>query len=154
MASNPPTASPETTTSSSPAPSNMKAMLIVFFVVVVDLLGFGIVLPILPVTGKEYIAPLMPQGSEKAVGAVIGLLLACFSAMQFLFAPMWGRLSDRFGRRPILLVGLVGSVVFYALFGFAAGLPVPEEATLALVLMFIARIGAGLAGATIATAQA
>jgi MFS family permease len=154
MASNPPIASPEPTTTSSQAPSNRSAMIIVFFVVVVDLLGFGIVLPILPVTGKEYIAPLMPHGSEKAVGAVIGLLLACFSAMQFFFAPMWGRLSDRFGRRPILLVGLVGSVVFYGLFGFAAGLPVPDEAMLALVLMFAARIGAGLAGATIATAQA
>ncbi len=128
-------------------------MIIVFFVVVVDLLGFGIVLPILPVTGKEYIGPLLPEGSEKAQGAVIGLLLACFSAMQFLFAPMWGRISDRVGRRPILLVGLIGSVVFYALFGFAAGMPA-EQATLALALMFAARIGAGLAGATIATAQA
>jgi MFS transporter, DHA1 family, tetracycline resistance protein len=154
MASNLPVTSSEPKPMSPAAPSNKKAMIIVFFVVVVDLLGFGIVLPILPVTGKEYIAPLMPHGSEKAVGAVIGLLLACFSAMQFFFAPMWGRLSDRFGRRPILLVGLVGSIAFYGLFGFAAGMPVPDQALLALVLMFAARIGAGLAGATIATAQA
>src|SRR5262249_4843753 len=76
-----------------------------------------------------------------------------FSAMQFFFAPVWGRTSDRVGRRPILLVGLAGSVVFYLLFGYACGLPT-DSAGLALALLFVARIGAGVAGATIATAQA
>src|SRR5262249_31132936 len=75
------------------------------------------------------------------------------SAMQTLFAPIWGRMSDRLGRRPILLVGLVGSVLFYALFGYAAGLAI-NMAAVALALLFAARIGAGIAGATIATAQA
>src|SRR5262245_9229426 len=81
--------------------------------------------------------------------------------MQFVFAPIWGRISDRVGRRPILLVGLVGSVVFYALFGYASSLmgsgdekPTAATAELALWLMLVARIGAGIAGATIATAQA
>ena len=87
-------------------------------------------------------------------GRSIGLLMASFSLMQFLFAPGWGRLSDRVGRRPILLLGLAGSVVFYALFGYAASLSVAESATLALVLLFVARSGAGIAGATISTAQA
>ena len=74
--------------------------------------------------------------------------------MQFLFMPIWGRLSDRVGRRPILLIGLGGSVVFYALFGYASDLPAAEWAGLALLLLFVSRLGAGVAGATIATAQA
>src|SRR5207248_86426 len=77
-----------------------------------------------------------------------------FSLMQFLFAPVWGRTSDRVGRRPILLMGLVGSVVFYALFGYACALSVEHYARAALILFFVARIGQGIAGATIATAQA
>ena len=75
--------------------------------------------------------------------------------MQFVFAPIWGRISDRVGRRPILLIGLAGSVVFYALFGYASDLPQAAEwAGLALLLLFASRLGAGVAGATIATAQA
>jgi MFS transporter, DHA1 family, tetracycline resistance protein len=136
------------------APAPRSALLIVFLVVVIDLLGFGIVLPLLPVFAKTYVAALFPGGHVSgAGGAVIGLLMASFSAMQFFFAPVWGRASDRAGRRPILLVGLGGSVVFYLLFGYACGLPA-ESAALALMLLFLARIGAGIAGATIATAQA
>ncbi len=139
-----------------PARSNRAAMMTVFFVVVVDLLGFGIVLPLLPVTGEEYLKPLFPGDADAqrvTRGMMIGLLLSSFSLMQFLVAPAWGRLSDRIGRRPVLIVGLIGSVVFYSLFGYAASLTA-EYALTALVLMFVARIGAGTAGATIATAQA
>src|SRR5206468_5572808 len=96
-----------------------------------------------------------PGGKEARLGgAVLGLLMASFSLMQFIFAPLWGRLSDHIGRRPVLLVGLFGSVVCYSLFGYALSLPPQTEATLALVLMFVTRIGAGIAGATISTAQA
>jgi MFS family permease len=101
--------------------------------------------------GAEAAPDERPQG---AIGLVVGLLMASFSLMQFLFAPVWGRISDRIGRRPILLIGLGGSVAFYALFGYACGLPAEGLALIALVLFFIARIGAGVAGATIATAQA
>src|SRR4029079_18411518 len=80
-------------------------------------------------------------------GWQIGCLMASFSLMQFLFATLWGRLSDRIGRRPVLIVGLLGSVVFYALFGIAS-------IQRSLLLLFVARIGAGIAGATISTAQA
>jgi MFS transporter, DHA1 family, tetracycline resistance protein len=133
-----------------------KAMLIVFLVVFIDLLGFGIVLPLLPLYGKHFVEPLFAGGPEsRAGGAVVGLLMASFSAMQFVFAPIWGRTSDRVGRRPILLIGLVGSVIFYALFGYVSDMwSEASVAARALTLLFIARIGAGISGATISTAQA
>ena len=68
-----------------------SALGVLFLTVVIDLLGFGIVLPLLPRYAELY----------QASGAEIGLLFASFSAMQFLCAPFWGRLSDRYGRRPL-----------------------------------------------------
>ena len=85
--------------------------------------------------------------SEQQTGLVVGLLMSSFSAMQFLFLPIWGRLSDRFGRRPIVILGLAGSTLFYAMFGLAT-------MWRSLAGLFITRIGAGIAGATISTAQA
>jgi len=135
--------------------SNRSALLIVFLVVLIDLLGFGIVLPLLPRYGKTFLKEVIPGGSEAfAAGMVLGLLMSSFSAMQFIFAPIWGRLSDRVGRKPILLMGLFPSVVFYAMFGYAANLGEAHQQVLALTLLFIARIGQGIAGATISTAQA
>jgi MFS family permease len=135
--------------------SNKSALMIVFLVVFIDLLGFGIVLPLLPRFADDNVEALIPGGKDVAMGGfIIGMLMSSFSLMQFLFAPVWGRVSDRVGRRPILLLGLTGSVVFYSLLGYALSIP-PEQAPLtALVLLFTARIGAGIAGATIATAQA
>jgi MFS family permease len=82
--------------------------------------------------------------------------MASFSAMQFLFAPLWGRVSDRVGRRPVLMLGLAGSTVFYGLFGYATSLGNGGQMLGLGVLpwLFICRIGAGIAGATIPTAQA
>ncbi len=136
--------------------SNRSALMIVFLVVFIDLLGFGIILPLLPRIAKSDLAHLIAATEPKTIGAVTGLLMSSFSLMQFLFAPAWGRLSDRIGRRPILLIGLFGSVVFYGLFGYAASVR-PDDANSALfaiVLFFVARIGAGISGATISTAQA
>src|SRR5215475_11659860 len=119
-------------------------LFIVFFTVFIALLGFGIVLPLLPRYGEHF----------QAEGLTLGLLMASFSAMQFLFAPLWGRLSDRVGRRPVLIVGLAGSAVFYTLFGYAIGLG-PDGRLLGLGVLpwlFICRIGAGVSGATISTA--
>jgi MFS family permease len=131
------------------------AMLIVFLVVFIDLLGFGIMLPLLPRFGQQYLGQLLPGGADSPEsGPILGLLMASFSAMQFVFAPFWGRISDSRGRRPILLLGLSGSVIFYCLLGIAWELNPERFALLAVVLMFIARIGAGIAGATISTAQA
>ena len=139
-----------------PSGTNWRPLLIVFLVVFIDLLGFGIVLPLLPLYSDYYVEKLVPGGKSSPTGGmIVGLLMASFSAMQFLFAPLWGRLSDRIGRRPVLLIGLVGSVVFYLLFGYASDRPQTQEtAAFALTLLFIARIGAGIAGATISTAQA
>lgn len=111
-----------------------SALAVLFLAVFVDLVGFGIVIPLLPRYAEEL----------RASNAAIGLLMASFSAMQFLFAPMWGRLSDRVGRRPVLLVGLFGSVLSYALFAAADS----------LALLFASRIAAGVFGATIGVAQA
>lgn len=137
-----------------PAKSNKFALLMVFLVVFIDLLGFGIVLPLLPIYGDQYVSRVLPEGSSRVFhGIILGLLMSSFSMMQFLFAPAWGRYSDSVGRKPILLLGLLGSIIFYALFGFASSLPA-ESAPLALILLFAARVGAGICGATIGTAQA
>lgn len=128
------------------AASSRGALGIVFITVFIDLLGFGIVLPLLPRYAEHF----------HARGLTLGLLMASFSAMQFLFAPLWGRVSDRIGRRPILMLGLAGSTLSYALFGYATSLG-PDGRLLgleALTWLFITRIGAGIAGATIPTAQA
>ncbi|MBN01255.1 MAG: MFS transporter [Planctomycetaceae bacterium] len=115
------------------------SLLVIFLTVFVDLLGFGIVLPLLPIYAEEF--------SVDESGLQLGLLMASFSAMQFIFAPIWGRISDRIGRRPVILIGLLGSTVFYVIFGVAT-------MQKSLWLMFLSRIGAGVAGATISTAQA
>ena len=136
-------------------PLSKAALFLVFVVVFIDLLGFGIVLPLLPIYGDTYVASVLPKDASKALqGIILGLLMSTFSVMQFLFAPAWGKLSDRIGRKPILLLGLFGSVVFYALFGYASGLSHETAAPLALALLFVSRLGAGIAGATISTAQA
>src|SRR5262249_54779498 len=116
------------------------ALLTVFLVVLIDLLGFGIVLPLLPLYARDLLLPLLPGDENRQVrGLVLGLLMSSFSAMQFLFAPIWGLISDRIGRRPILLLGLAGSVVFYALFGIASDLGATVSAALGLTLIFLAR---------------
>src|SRR5271165_4381907 len=92
-----------------PPRSNRSALLIVFLVVFIDLLGFGIVLPLLPRYGKTFLAGdwLLPGWHNQALvtGLVLGVLMSSFSAMQFIFAPIWGRISDVVGRKPILLLG-------------------------------------------------
>lgn len=126
-------------TPQSPTPQSKGSLFIIFLTVFIDLLGFGIVLPLLPIYAKEL--------DVDASSWTIGILMGSFSAMQFLFAPIWGRLSDSYGRRPILLLGLTGSVVFYTMFGVATTMG-------SLVWIFVSRFGAGIAGATIPTAQA
>lgn len=118
----------------SPYDSPRSAKLVVFVAVFIDLIGFGIVLPLLP----SYAARM--QVSD----AGIGVLVASFSCMQFLVAPWWGRLSDRIGRRPVMLIGLGGSVVSYLLFAFAGN----------FWILLVSRMVAGGMGATVNVAQA
>ena len=109
-------------------------LIIVFVTVFIDLLGFGIIIPLLPFYAETF----------GATAFTVGLLATSFSLMQFIFAPIWGRLSDRVGRRPIILLGLLGSCLSYFAFGMAS----------TLTSLFAARIFAGIAGANIPTAQA
>ena len=102
-------------------------MLILFLIVFIDLIGFGIIIPLLPFYGEFYLAT--PE--------TVGLLMATYSFTQFLAAPFWGRLSDRIGRRPVLLVSLAGLAASYVLLGFADS----------LMVLFAARaIGGFMAG--------
>lgn len=139
------------------ASRSRAALLVVFLTVFIDLLGFGIVLPVMPRQAEPFLAAL--GLSAAAQGAAIGVLFSSFSLMQFLFSPLWGRLSDRVGRRPMLLLSLAGSVVFYAVYALAVTVPSTPaptrgQAALALGLMLFARIGAGIAGASVGTAAA
>ncbi len=107
---------------------------IVFLTVFIDLLGFGIVLPLIPYYAEGY----------RASPFAIGLLMSSYSFMQFLFTPIWGRLSDHYGRRPPILMSLAGSCVGFLIFGMAQ----------TLTLLFIGRMVAGIAGAIIPTTNA
>src|SRR6516162_11943526 len=88
------------------------SVLIIFLSVFIDLVGFGIVVPLVPVYSRHF----------GAQGILIGLIIASFSAMQFIFSPIWGRLSDRYGRRPILLLSTFGAAASYVLFALSSGL--------------------------------
>src|SRR5689334_11250373 len=100
------------------------SLLVVFFTVFIDLIGFGIVVPLVPLYGKHL----------GAHGFVICIIIASFSAMQFIFSPIWGRLSDRHGRRPMLLLSTAGAALSYALFATGSGL---ADHTAAIVTLII-----------------
>ncbi len=117
------------------------SLLVVFLTVFIDLVGFGIVLPLLPIYSDQF----------GASGLFVGVIMASFSAMQFLFAPAWGRLSDRIGRRPVLLVSTAGAAVSYGLFGLGSGL---TQAKAVLTVILISRVLAGICGANVTVAQA
>ena len=106
----------------------------IFLTVFMDLLGFGLVMPLLP----RYAQTLSASALQ------IGLLGAAYSGMQFIFVPVWGRLSDRIGRRPVLLGSILATSASMLVLGFANS----------LVWLFVARLFGGMATANIATAQA
>src|ERR1043165_9534918 len=118
------------------APPSRGSLLVIFLTVFIDLLGFGMVLPLLPIYAKSF--------GGKEAGWEIGLLMSSFSAMTFIFAPLWGRASDRVGRRPVLIVGLIGSVFFYILFGVATVFQ-------SMTLLFVARAAFRLRAVTSST---
>lgn len=111
-----------------------SAKVLIFITVFIYLVGFGIIIPILPILGKDL------GGSATQVG----ILMAVFSLMQFMFAPYWGQLSDRFGRRPILIGCLIGEGLSYIWFALARD----------YWSLLLARAVAGFFGASISTASA
>ena len=113
---------------------NRSALLILFSIVFVDLLGVGMVIPVMPLYAKQL-------GASEAW---TGLLSTGYSAMQFVFAPIWGRLSDRVGRRPVLLVSILMTSAAFFLYGLAGSFAV----------LLVSRFFAGAATANIAIARA
>jgi len=111
-----------------------KPLLAIFLIVFINLLGFGLILPLLPYYAATF----------GASDTVIGLLVASYAAAQLIGAPILGRLSDRYGRKPILLLSLFGTLVSLLMLGFAK----------TLLILFLARIFDGLTGGNISVAQA
>ncbi|NTU84772.1 MAG: TCR/Tet family MFS transporter [Chloroflexales bacterium] len=127
-------------------------LIFIFLTVFIDLLGVGIVLPLLPFYVK-LIEASSPAWMAANHALIVGALTASYSLFQFLFAPVLGALSDRFGRRPVLLLSLLGAGLSYILFGMADRFtPLGAEAVLGV--LFISRIIAGITGGSISTAQA
>ena len=112
----------------------------IFLTVFMDLVGFGLVLPLVPIYGQKF----------GAAGWQVGLLMASYSAMQFLFAPVWGRLSDKIGRRPVLLGSTFCASLSYLVFGLAARM----DGQTAIAMLLASRIVAGICGANVVVAQA
>lgn len=113
---------------------NNKRLFSIILVVFIDLLGFSLILPLLPYYAETF----------QANQAVTGLLIASYAAMQLIGAPILGRLSDRFGRRPILLISVFGTFIGFLLLGFANS----------LWMLFASRILDGLTGGNLSVAQA
>jgi len=126
-----------------PAEAPKGALRTIFLIVLADLLGFSVIIPLLPFWARKY----------NASDLQIGLLFAIYSVCQLVGSPILGMISDRFGRRPVLIASQIGSVVGFLLLGVAtygdwAG------PTLGLVLVYISRVIDGLSGGNISTAQA
>lgn len=113
---------------------DFRKILPIFVIVLIDLLGLTIIIPLLPLYAASY----------GANAGMIGVLGATYPVMQFVGAPLLGRLSDRYGRKPILIISQIGTMTGFILLGLANSLP----------LLFISRFIDGLSGANIATAQA
>lgn len=114
--------------------ANRNASAVLFITVFIDLLGFGIIIPILPIYATELGASPL----------VVGVIAGVYSLMNFLFSPFWGSLGDRFGRRPIMLISIAITAVAFLSFAYAN----------TILLLILSRILAGIGSANISTAQA
>ena len=111
-------------------------LVVIFTTVFIDLVGFGIVIPVLP---------FYAEGTRfNATPRTVGLLFASYSIMQLVFSPLLGRLSDKYGRRPVLLISIIGTGIGFLILGFAT----------TLWMLFVGRILDGITGGNISTAQA
>jgi MFS family permease len=118
--------------------SDSSKLWILMITAFIDMVGLLMVIPLLPFYAKS-----LGEG-----GLVVGMLVSSFAVAQLVTAPMWGRLSDAYGRRPALLVGLTASAIAYVIFGFALRLPHP------LFFLFLSRIVQGAGGGTVSVVQA
>lgn len=118
-----------------------KRIAILFLTIFIDLLGFGIIIPILPNLAKEFASE---SNLSIQPDIAVGLVAAVFSVIQFLFAPIFGSISDRLGRRPIILGSILVNAIGYVMFGFASS----------FALLIISRIVSGFGSANISAAQA
>lgn len=119
--------------------SRQPGFLFILFSLLLSILGVGLVIPVLPTLVTE-----MTGGSPSHAALTYGTLVASYAAMQFAFSPLVGALSDRFGRRPVLLISVAGSAVDYLFLALAP----------ALWMLFVGRLVAGMCAATLATANA
>ena len=117
-----------------PGSGSFRRLAVLIAVNFVDMVGFMIVLPLLPFYALEL----------EASPELVGLLIASFSIAQLVAAPFWGRVSDRYGRRPALLIGLTASAIAYVVFAYAE----------TLWLLFLMRLVQGAGGGTTGVAQA
>ncbi|MFH1807972.1 MAG: TCR/Tet family MFS transporter [Pseudomonadota bacterium] len=122
-----------------PQPRRQAAMVFIVVTLLLDVIGLGIIIPVLPHLVEHMLGDDASRAAE-----VYGLLASSYAVMQFLFAPVLGALSDRFGRRPVLLVALFGFGINYLIMGFAPS----------IFWLFLARILSGVTGASITTANA
>jgi DHA1 family tetracycline resistance protein-like MFS transporter len=113
---------------------DFKRILPIFVIVIVDLLGLTVIIPLLPIYAASF----------DATPFIIGLIGATYPVFQFIGAPLLGRLSDRFGRRPILLISQLGTLIGFLVLGLAS----------TIWMLFLARLIDGISGANISTAQA
>ncbi len=113
-------------------------LIIIFLTVFIDLLGLTIIIPIMPFYVQQFVE------DHTHLGAIYGILIASYSLMQFIFAPIWGRLSDRVGRRPVILFSLAGTAITNLMFALSH----------TFTMLFVARILTGVCAATISTAMA
>ncbi len=123
----------------SPRDQRPAAMAFILVTLFVDILGIGIIIPVLPELIKQFAG-----GSTAIAGWYVGIIAAAYALMQFMFAPVLGALSDRFGRRPVLLAALFGLGVDFLIQGFAPN----------IIWLFVGRIFAGILGASFTTANA
>jgi MFS transporter, DHA1 family, tetracycline resistance protein len=118
----------------------VSPLLLIFITVLIDLIGFGMVVPLLPF----YAHDLAPHYSEQTVNLLIGIIIGAYSFAQFFFTPLLGRLSDRVGRRPVLLFSVICTALAFLCLGFAK----------TLWMLLAARLFDGATGGNISTAQA
>src|SRR4051812_2548582 len=126
-----------------PQPPPKGALRIIFFIVFMDLLGFGVIIPLMPIYARQFNASPLE----------VTLLFAIYSACQFIASPLLGAASDRYGRRPVLIISQIGSALGYVLLGVVTQHPW-HAAKMGLLLVYLSRVIDGLSGGNISTAQA